>query len=675
MMRTLVIAVCVVAGLAASPLVAADKWANATAFLKHATPQILPDKSSPIHSIYEVGWPANVVKTDGTWALLSGTPGFQKNPAIGWIRVYDLVNGSNDSTSSKDSQHYTARINESQNYDTRATWYWLRGIYWDTNSETRAAIKDYALAILDLDLDNSSFFSSTHCEVIGHLTRQAFASSATPPEEPTIELSPTDRKALLSDCYRRLGTALATDDPVCNYDCWKECFAHAAKILSADDSGHQPPPLPPRLDYEWGNAYVNALSALIGPGGSLAQACTLPADLDDSKKPTMVPTVFKRACDRLNGAVLRDPQWADPHVALGDLNSLHAFYLASHTDGMAGTASQSDKKSAATTGAAPSPEKKWGLAVDDYREAIQCDSGSNKGYLGRSNALQQLAYLVAKTAVAKIVICDGPPTTGCDPPKPNDKSESTARPSEAPAQAQAPTGKPTTTNPAPQKPPTPCACSCYVKAMKPTKAKCDPLTGQACDPWAPPPEAVICQLALANSQCNPKPSSDVTIAFAKVSTLLAAAAASAQSALNTKDLSDKPSVMQLATTQRDLALLNDASPSVAFQYAANAYNLAANSVEFAAKIEDGDSLQSFANNMETLYECYFCQAYPNEDGCQQNASQPGSPASKSNARQQVVNPPSTGRGSHAGATRNVPVHFYAAPYQFNFSKMPFRPRR
>jgi hypothetical protein len=313
MMRTLVITVGVVTGMAASPIGAADKWANATAVLKHATPPIRPGKSGRIPSLFQVGWPANVVGTDGTWALLSGTPGFQKKAEIGWIRVYDLVNGSDDPTSSKDSQYYTARISESQDNDTRATWYWLRGIYWDTNSDTRAAIKDYALAIYDLD--NPTFFSA--CKELANLKRQDIEAGATP-EEPSIRLSDNDRKALLSDCYRRLGTALAGDDPVCNYDCWKNCFPAAEQFLPLDGTEQ---PTAPRLYYEWGNAYVSALSALIGPGAS--QACGTPADFND----TNIQTTFQRARDRLNAAVLRDPRFANAFVALGDLESNYSAYF------------------------------------------------------------------------------------------------------------------------------------------------------------------------------------------------------------------------------------------------------------------------------------------------------------------------------------------------------------
>jgi hypothetical protein len=96
------------------------------------------------------------------------------------------------------------------------------------------------------------------------------------------------------------------------------------------------------------------------------------------------------------------------------------------------------------------------------------------------------------------------------------------------------------------------------------------------------------------------------VAFAQVSALLAAANDSAQSAVvaSSKGLSDIPSITQLANTYRDLAYLNDAKPSLAFQYAANAYNLAANSVSFATKFSDGDSLQSLAASMQQLYQCY-----------------------------------------------------------------------
>ena len=96
-------------------------------------------------------------------------------------------------------------------------------------------------------------------------------------------------------------------------------------------------------------------------------------------------------------------------------------------------------------------------------------------------------------------------------------------------------------------------------------------------------------------------------ALAQVTSLLSDAYNSAQSAFtssSSKGLSDNKTMMQLATTQRDLALLNDATPSVAFQYAASAYNAAASGVYFAAKIDDGDSLRQFAYKMKKLYRCY-----------------------------------------------------------------------
>jgi hypothetical protein len=678
MMRTLVIAVCVVAGMAASPIGAADKWANATAVLKHATPPIRAGKSGSIPSLFQVGWPANVLKTDGTWALLSGTPGFQKNAEIGWIRVYDLVNGSDDPTSSKDSQYYTARINESQDYPTRATWYWLRGVYWDTNSDTRAAIKDYALAILDLD--NPTFFSA--CKELANLKRQEIEASATPPEEPSIGLSDNDRNALLSDCYRRLGTGLAGIDPVCKYDCWKNCFPAAEQFLPIDGTGQQP--TAPRLYYEWGNAYVSALSALIGPGASPGQACTLPADLDDKHKPTLVPTVFQRARDRLHAAVLRDPRFADAFVALGDLESTYSAYFTAQVSAAKKELKESKAKikeleqNPSSTSASQIKElqttidkdtakiqeietnksavKAIELAAVHYRDAIQDDSGSNKGYLGRSNALQQLAFFIASESLKKsgtaTVTCDKSQPTGCNPSQPNAKNESTANPSAASAQTQASSGKTTTTKPAAQTSPPnkPVPCPCCVIATQPDPAsQPDPPTGATCPANDPPPQAVICQLALANSQCSPK--SDVTEAFANVSSLLAAAADSAQSALSTKDLSDSLSVMQLATTLRDLALLNDATPTVAFQYAASAFNLASNGVEFAAKIEDANSLRSLADKMQKLYECYDCMSNPKEETRQQ----------KNMAAKAIGQSP-----NEAGSEM---VHFYSAPRQFNYSRI------
>ena len=72
-------------------------------------------------------------------------------------------------------------------------------------------------------------------------------------------------------------------------------------------------------------------------------------------------------------------------------------------------------------------------AAVHYRDSIQDDSGSNKGYLGRSKALQQLAYLIADKAVAAITI-----QTCC--------TEEAAKPSPSPCTTSPTTTSPTTTS-------------------------------------------------------------------------------------------------------------------------------------------------------------------------------------------------------------------------------------
>ena len=618
MMRTLVFAVCVGMGIAASPLAAAETWLQASVVLKHPNATIRPDKGGTTPSIFQIGWPATVKSTDGTWALLIGTPGFQRKSKIGWVRIYDLVNGNDDPISGTVSTYYTSKIEESPNRDTRATWYWLRGIYWDNNNDSPAAIKDYALAIYDLS--GPVFANDKDCPLLCHLKKQTEPGTV-PSDEPSIVLSPTDRSALLSDCYRRLGTALATVDPVCTYCCWKKCFLAAERFLAADESGNKP--TAPRLYYEWGNAYVNALTALVGPG-TTPSACSVPADLNKTQ------TAVKTACKELEQAVQGDPQFSDAHAALGDLKSTYATYLVSQTTAAA--------KPAAAKQSKDSPCDVLRSAIDEYRDAIQCDSGSNRAYLGRSQALQQLAYLIAHDAVATTAACPPEPSTSCESPTTNAKST-----------------KSDTRSPANSKPPSKCDCCLIASTPDPT----------GCPPNDPPPERSICLLALANKTVKCQPTDPIAQAFAKVNNLLAAAAESAQSALSAsaKGLSDNSSITQLATTLRDLAYLNDATPTVAFQYAASAYNLAANGASFAGKIEDGDSLDSLANSMKALYRCYLSEFKKKRKIPNPKKAMPKTPATATDEEAQAM------IEAHA---ENDDM-YSGAQYELNYSRMFGRP--
>jgi hypothetical protein len=701
MMRTLVLAAWLVAGMAAAPLAAAEVWLQASVVLKHPNATILPDKGVSPPSIFQIGWPATVKKTDGTWALLVGTPGFERRSKIGWVQIYDLVNGNDDPTTGKVSHYYTSKIEESPNPDTRATWYWLRGIYWDNNNDPRAAIKDYALAILDLsvpffvhDSDCKECKDYKECQFLCHLARQPFGSDAIAPGESPVVLSGTDRDALLSDCYRRLGTALATVDPVCTYCCWKKCFKEARARLVWDESGHAS--AAPRLYYEWGNAYVNALQALYGPGALPSEACTVPADLSDSppgstapnntaptgtpptNSPAAVKAAVKQARVILDEAVKGDPQFADAHAALGDLTTTYAYYLASAKKTLQNPDPTVSKVKAGQIFLLDSPRDELPSAIDEYRDAIQCDSGSNRGYLGRSQALQLLAYVIADNVVTPsptppALPSPPPPLAGCQPcpedtstactpaPKVNahasvDQSK-VANPAGQKAQASnegandsKPTSTPKQNAPASTAPPQ-CPC-CWA-------GSCPDPVNPNCSPNDPTLWSSICRLAVANAQC-PNPPDDIAQAFAKVSTLLADAADSAQLGLNTKDLSDLNSVMQLSTTLRDLALLNDATPTVAFQYAASAFNLADNAVGFADKIEDGDALQSVANKMKQLYGCYAARI----DAEKKCAKKKCSKCAKSNQ-------PTTAmpRTEAAAETSEREQNAITDPRQFNFARI------
>lgn len=381
MSRSIVFAVCAVIGLSAAPLMAADQWANASVVLKHPAAKVRPGETGSQLSLFQVGWPATVLKNDGTWALLVGAPGFQRNPEIGWVRTYDLVNGNTDPLSGTDSRKYTVQIEKSPDATTRAVWHWLRGIYWDTNSDTRAAIKDYALAIYDLD--GPVFAKCNECascndwSLMSVLRQEQSGPSSFPVGEPSISLTEVEGLALRSDCYRRLGTALAGDDAVCNYDCLQKCFEKARENLDAQKKFIVDPqtgeaPAAPRLRYEWGGAYALAFS-------EIPDVPTDPQPPCDSYQLPDKKTLEKEAHEKLTQAAQLAPKWADPRVGLGDLKVAYVTWQIKQKK-----LASSDRKDELQSAAA------------DYTDAIQCDSGSDKAYRGRANALQQLAYQVAR---------------------------------------------------------------------------------------------------------------------------------------------------------------------------------------------------------------------------------------------------------------------------------------
>ncbi len=564
MSRSIVFAVCGVIGLSTAPLIAADQWASASVVLKNPLAAVRRGPTGGPLSVFQVGWPATVLKTDGTWALLIGEPGFQQNPEIGWVRVDDLVNGSTDPLSGTDSRDYTAKIDKSSDPATRAIWYWLRGIYWDTNSETRAAIKDYALAILELarcDDGQRPFFANCehchNCELLQHL--RPIQPGPLAALEPPFPLSDSDRWALRSDCYRRLGTALAADEAVCNYECWEKCFQASAHIVNEGLATGAP-----RLWYEWGSAYSSAFSELTGPsnppcgpgglkGASIVASCVCdelkPAEGDPKdpkhKDPTWVDfgMVATRACDKLKKAAAAVPQWADPHSALGDL---YASVVSAQTPPASGLPPQWDV-----------PLLK--SAVAEYTDAIQCDSGSNKAYLGRAGALQQLAYAEANTVISP---AGSSPVIG--------------------------------------------ELRCFWLWILGKSDCCDAQCGISKDcQKLNQPAQILCKLARRNAATNA--THEEKIAFARAKSWLTNADASANAAARVKNFLDPPSNQQFVTTQRDLAFLNDDGkpPYVSYQYAVSAYNLAANGVEFANTIKNGVDLQKQAYCMRQLSSCYY----------------------------------------------------------------------
>ncbi len=142
--RMFVIAGCAFALLAASADAAG--WKGVAVMPKNAKFQ-LENNDAVTATIYDIGWPATVERTEGRYLFIRDDGGYGQKPASGWVYSDDVVklDGAR--------QAYTQQLEEegrSSNND-KAVLHWLRGIAWESQQELEIAHLDYQAAV-DLGL-------------------------------------------------------------------------------------------------------------------------------------------------------------------------------------------------------------------------------------------------------------------------------------------------------------------------------------------------------------------------------------------------------------------------------------------------------------------------------------------------------------------------------------------
>jgi tetratricopeptide (TPR) repeat protein len=134
-------------------LLAADAsaagWKGAVVMPKNAKFQ-LENNGEVTATIYDIGWPAVVERTEGRNLFIKDEGGYGQKPVSGWCTSEDVIklDGAREA--------YTQQI-EQGGKQGKAVLYWLRGIAWENQQELEIAALDYQQAAnvgLSDDLDD-----------------------------------------------------------------------------------------------------------------------------------------------------------------------------------------------------------------------------------------------------------------------------------------------------------------------------------------------------------------------------------------------------------------------------------------------------------------------------------------------------------------------------------------
>jgi tetratricopeptide (TPR) repeat protein len=114
----------------------AGSWQGVQIMPRSTQVSIQADNGSPT-SMYDISWPATVVKTKGRFLWVQDDGGYSANQAGGWIYCDDVVRLD------EARDHFTTELRGGET----AWLYWMRGISWESKGEPGVAIIDYQNAL------------------------------------------------------------------------------------------------------------------------------------------------------------------------------------------------------------------------------------------------------------------------------------------------------------------------------------------------------------------------------------------------------------------------------------------------------------------------------------------------------------------------------------------------
>jgi|GEM_PF-3962269 tetratricopeptide (TPR) repeat protein len=178
--------------------------------------------------VRDIGWPARVERREGQWLWISDTTGYSSPPLSGWINTSQVVQLD------QGIDYYSKQIGISP----QASFYWLRGICWETQGEKEIAKLDFEQAIKRFDAQGASSQSSADAHMrLGRIEAAEATHGVADNDQPAVGVGPNTAAASAQGWLARFERALqgAPDRPRFQYE-WAE--AHRKAYEQSGDDAH-----------------------------------------------------------------------------------------------------------------------------------------------------------------------------------------------------------------------------------------------------------------------------------------------------------------------------------------------------------------------------------------------------------------------------------------------------
>jgi hypothetical protein len=396
----LALIVCVVVGLSADHLWAADQWKSAQALPKDPGTLVLRGNATRpgnevVGNAYQIAWPARIQKIIGQWVLIGDTGGYSVPPIKGWVRKDDLICIRDDGESSGEdpSQFISSKMLETTDPAALAGLLWLRGLYWESQQETQVAARDYAAAIR-CAFGQSFDATGTVGSVVELYRPEQGAEGAQ---------DAANRFPGLADVYLRLARLSAKNAesgqsavaelnpgniPASISQHWKTYFACADALFRMRSAAAGTPMRVPALDTDWADALAADYQRLIAAKSASEKRVktsmishrmqtrdTTPAAPSATDASNEIDAVGNQADALYKNALTANPSWSSALMGRGKLLMTKAKALSN------------------AKGAKPTADSQALMmeAAQQYTLAIQLEPKSRQAFRGRAEAYQSLA--------------------------------------------------------------------------------------------------------------------------------------------------------------------------------------------------------------------------------------------------------------------------------------------